>query len=168
MDKRIKRLENNEYALNMAYKRLIKSINNTIEKDIYVGIGELLLWVMTTDEWHIKHNRGYKNRRNNDENGQLLLGLRHAYNLMKHNMEFYSVHKADKGGIEFPISFPLVIPAPFAEWKVLTEEMKTGNPKQIDNYIEYIESKNVISTFGFAIEFLEKESKAIKEQYNNE
>ena len=32
-------------------------------------------------------------------------GLRHAYNLVKHNMEF-KVHEANEGyGIEFPISF---------------------------------------------------------------
>ena len=45
MDKRIKRLENNEYALELAYERLKKSLNSNQEKDIYSAIGELLLWV---------------------------------------------------------------------------------------------------------------------------
>ncbi len=168
MDKRIKRLENNEYALELAYERLKKSLNSNQEKDIYSAIGELLLWVLTTDEWHKKHNNAdYKNRRNNNEDGQILLGLRHAYNLVKHNMEFFKVHEANEGGIEFPISFPLEIPAPYAEWKVLTKDMKTGSPIQIDNYSKYIESKNVISTFDSAINFFEKENEKVKKMYNN-
>ncbi|SCG82729.1 hypothetical protein DW1_1156 [Proteiniborus sp. DW1] len=166
MDKKIKRLENNEYALNMAYKRLKNSITSSQEKDIYSAIGELLLWILTTDEWHKEHNdKDYKNRRNNDEDGRLLLGLRYAYNLMKHNMEFFHVFEANEGGIEFPFSFPLEIPASFAEWIVLTEDMKTGIPKQINNYIKYLERKNVLTTFDLAIRFLKKESATVKEQY---
>lgn len=57
-------------------------------------------------EWHMKHNnKDYKSRRNNDENGQVLLGLRHSYNLMKHNMDFYKIHRQEGASISNIVSF---------------------------------------------------------------
>ncbi|MBD5637720.1 hypothetical protein HYI18_03720 [Clostridium botulinum] len=86
MNINIARLENNLYALNLAYGRLKKSIDSRVEVDIYATIGEVLIWVLTTDEWHLAFNYGYKIRRKSDSDGQVLFGLKHAYNLMKQSI----------------------------------------------------------------------------------
>ncbi|MCF6461507.1 hypothetical protein [Clostridium sp. Cult3] len=166
MKDKIKRLKNNEYALRKAYSRLENSLENRNEKDIYSSIGELLLWVLTTDEWHIEHNDDkYKNRRNNDINGQVLSGLRYAYNLMKHNMDFYTIHR-EEGGMSFPISFPLDIPEITINWKTLNKDMESGYESQIRNYKKCIQGKTILETFDKAIKFLDEENRRIKKQHD--
>lgn len=163
MDRNIERLENNIYALNLAYDKLKKSINDKIEPDIYASIGELLLWVLTTDEWHSVHNNGYNDRKKFDEEGQILFGLKHAYNLMKHNMNFYKIHR-EEGGISFPISFPLVIPEMKVVWESLVSDKNCKFKNQEKNYKTYIENRTVIEVFDKAIKYLKKETINVKKE----
>ncbi len=163
MNKNIQRLENNIYALNSAYDRLMKSIDNRIERDIYSAIGELLLWVLTTDEWNLIYNNKYIDRKKNDSDGQVLFGLKHAYNLMKHNMNFYKIHK-EEGGITFPITFPLEIPKIEVVWDTLTEDVNGKFKNQEKNYKTYLEGKSVIEVFDRAINYLIREMKKVKEE----
>ncbi|MDX8359834.1 hypothetical protein [Cytobacillus sp. IB215316] len=159
IEQQLKRLENNLYALNKAYQRLQKAIDLNHEQEIYTAIGETLLWTMTTNEWHQSHNPQYKRRRNKDENGQLLFGLLHAYNSMKHNMEFITIH-TNEGGVQFPISFPLEIPPISVHWMPAGEILDGGGYKQKENYKRYIEGKDVLDSFKLAMDFLQSE-------YNN-
>nr|DAL96934.1 MAG TPA: hypothetical protein [Caudoviricetes sp.] len=166
MNKKIKRLDNNIYALDMAYKRLQNSLNSNEEKDIYSAVGELLLWVLTTDEWHREHNdRNYENRLYNDDNGQVLLGLRYAYNLMKHNMDFYDIHNKIQGGVFLPAVLPIVFPPPTVYWRFLDEDMESGYKNQVDNYKKHIQGREIITTFDNAIAFLNKENDNIKKKH---
>lgn len=168
---KVKRLENNWYALNLAYERLKRAIDeylnqskrDNLEKDIYANIGELLLWVLTTDELLMKYyGKDYEDRRNNDENGKIIPGLRHAYNLMKHGMDFYVLHKRE-GGMHFPTEFPLSIPEVKVIWAFFNDNLRGKHKNQEENYKEYIQGKKVLETFDKAIKFLQGESERIKE-----
>ncbi|TMN21823.1 hypothetical protein [Lentibacillus cibarius] len=156
----LRRLENNHYALKNAYHRLEKAIDLNHDQEIYAATGEVLLWVMTTNEWHQKHNKGYKPRRNKHENGQILSGLLHAYNSMKHNMDFIKIHKKE-GGFSFPISFPLEIPPLTVHWMKAGEILEGKWPDQKKNYEKYIENKEIMGTFKLAIDYLNDEYKYV-------
>lgn len=173
MDERIKRLRNNEYAMVQAYQRLKKAIREVNEKDTYASICEVLLWVITTNDWHVENkelNPDYKKRQSKDPNGQKIFGLRHAHNLMKHQMNFYTIHDGHKGGVRFPIKFPLKFPPPYAKWAILTfdmekctKDLKQSSAEQANNYRKYSEGEDVLVTLDAAIEYLKREGKRIKD-----
>lgn len=152
----LKRLENNRYALKKAYERLKNAIKQRDEQEIYSALGETLLWFLTTEEWHKKHNRGYKKRKESNENGKILFGLKHAYNSMKHNMEFMTIHKR-QGGFHFPMVFPVSFPPITVHWIKAGGVLEGDRKAQKENYEQYIEGKEILSTFEFALEFLEME-----------
>ncbi|WP_137744828.1 hypothetical protein [Robertmurraya siralis] len=166
MDKEaIKRLENNHYAANKAFQRLKDAIKSIDDQEIYAATGEVLLWVLTTDLWHKKYNMGYKRRKNNNKDGQLLFGLLHAYNCMKHNMDFIQIHSKE-GGFEFPFEIPEegfeFLPIT-VHWMKAGEVLEGDWPEQKTNYERYIEGKEILSTFEIALEFLTTEYKNIKQ-----
>lgn len=163
----MKRLKNNEYALNLAYKRLNQAIKNKVEQDIYSAIGELLLWVLTTDTWHKKYNKNYKERRNNDKNGKVILGLRHSYNIMKHIMAPYKIHE-QKGGRSFPISFPISIPPIEIKWIQFNTDMKGRHENQECNYKKYLQDKNILDTFEKSINFLHEENNLVMNRFSSD
>lgn len=153
----IKRLENNHYALEKAIKRLNASIDKNDEQEIYAATGETLLWVLTTEEWHKKHNEGYKQRKKQNQNGLILFGLLHAYNSVKHNMNFIQIHKKE-GGFQFPMEFPLDISPITVNWTKAGNILDEGWPVQKENYEKYIQGKEVLETIQLAMEFLKSES----------
>ena len=98
----------------------------------------------------------YKSRRNTDEGGEVLFGMRHAFNMLKHNMDFFQIHKKD-GGFRFPMSFPLVIEKIRVVWMPAGESLTGKYPGQKENYIKYLEREEVLETFSKVITFLNKE-----------
>ncbi|WP_336822931.1 hypothetical protein [Sporosarcina sp. USHLN248] len=166
------RLENNHYAIEKSRVRLDAAIERRDNKEIYTAIGELLLWTLTTEEWHWKHNKTLNKRRNRNKNGQVLLGLRFAYNAMKHNMNFYEIHYDNTKGFSFPFSFPIHFEIKNILWVKTDEKFEYTNDfhnvkeenykKQLSNYRRYIEGKDVSITFDKAIEFLREEYERIK------
>lgn len=167
----VKRLKNNHYAIDKSFERLKKSIEIIAEQDVYSEIGNLLLWVLTTDEWHKKNETpAYNKRKFSDSEGCLLTGLRYAYNLIKHNMEFILLHKED---VEPLFSFPFEGEFQFGLIKVVWanskgfkdfetqekvhENQKKALEKQKKVYSKHIEGKNVIDIFEKVINFLNKE-----------
>lgn len=156
MNDPLKRLRNNHYAINNAFQRLKDAVDSNIDVDIYVATGEMLLWIMTTSEWHLEHNEGYRQRRNKDKKGQLLFGLLHSYNLMKHNMEFITLHQKE-GGFSFPFSFPVVFPPITVHWAKAGDLLVGKFESQKENYVKYIEGKEIIDTFKDVLFFLNQE-----------
>lgn len=148
----MRRLENNHYALGKAYQRLKKAIDLNHDEEIYSATGEMLLWVMTTNEWHLKHNKEYRHNRNNSDSGRILFGLLHAYNSMKHNMIFVKIHEKE-GGFTLPISFPLSAPPITVHW-ISAEKVNEGYENQVDNYKKYVEGREILETFEQALSFL--------------
>lgn len=161
MDKEtLNRLENNHYAIGNAIERLSRAIEFNYEQDIYTSLGETLLWVLVTDEWHIAHNPGYIDRRNVHNDGMILLGLRHAYNMVKHNMNIMQVHQHE-GGFSFPLEFPLEILPISVHWMKAGIKLEGKYKKQKMHYEEHIEGKEVVGTFEDSLEFLREEYQRI-------
>ncbi|RSL33842.1 hypothetical protein D7Z54_09130 [Salibacterium salarium] len=157
----IKRLENNEYAIDKTHKRMKQAINDRDHHDIFVTVGELLLWVITTDDWHVTHNdSNYPQRKINDEYGQKLLGLRHSFNLLKHNLKFVEMHE-EKGGLTLPFTLLATLPPIKVLWKKAGDELVTNRQSQKENYEKFIEGEEIIETFDKAIHFLKSEKKNI-------
>jgi hypothetical protein len=152
------RLKFNHYASRTAYKRLEKAIEEANDHEIYAAIGELLLWVMTTHEWHKKHGSAdYLNRAGKDEKGVLLFGLQHAYNSMKHNMRLFVIH--NKSGFNFNnLDFNNLDFNPYAvRWIKSVNLLDEGLPNQQRNYTRYLEDKDVLKTFTDVLLFLNSE-----------
>ncbi|WP_066307780.1 hypothetical protein [Bacillus sp. FJAT-29814] len=156
------RLKFNHYASITAFKRLEKAIEESNDHEIYSAIGELLLWVMTTHEWHKKHGLAdYYNRAGQDEKGLLLFGLAHAYNSMKHNMKLFVIH--NKIGLHFNnIDFNKIDFRPYAvRWIKAANLLDEGFPNQQKNYVDYIEDKDVLKTFNDVLIFLNNEMQTL-------
>lgn len=156
------RLKFNHYASRTAYKRLEKAIEEANNNEIYSAIGELLLWVMTTHEWHKGHGSAdYLIRVGQDGKGVLLLGLAHAYNSMKHNMKLFVIH--NKIGFNFNnLDFNNLDFRPYAvRWIRAANLLEGKYPNQQRNYVRYLEDKDVLETFGYALIFLNNEMQTL-------
>jgi hypothetical protein len=156
------RLKFNHYASRTAYKRLEKAVEEANDHEIYSAIGELLLWVLTTHEWHKEHGlTDYLKRAGQDEKGVLLFGLAHAYNSMKHNMKLFIIH--NKTGFNFNnLDFSNLDFNPYAvRWVRAINLLDEGLPNQQKNYVRYIEDKDVLKTFNDAQIFLNKEMQTL-------
>src|SRR5690625_494902 len=89
------RLEHNIYSYETAFERLKSAIREENNNEVYASVGELLLWILTTEEFHFEHNIQYNTNKNYNRNALIIYGLRHAYNMVKHNMEFLSLFKKE-------------------------------------------------------------------------
>lgn len=163
----VERLRRTEYALKFAHERLIRafSVPNN-ENNMYATLGETLLWVIAINDWHMEFNkRDYSYSQKQDTRGDLIFGLRHAYNMVKHNMNFIELHKTEAvPEFAFPVFEP---PVTFCLIKVLWKDIRNipcerryENQKQ--NYIEYLQGKEVLETINQAIDFLLEENEKYK------
>ena len=154
------RLKYNQNASRTAYIRLSKAIETYDNNGIYSSIGELLLWVMTTHKWHKTHGLiDYDSRRMSNENGLIISGLSHAYNSMKHNMEIFNIHNKKQGFSFSSFSFSNLDFRPYTVHWIEAGKLLNGKyENQKQNYITYIEGKEVLKTFNEALIFLNKEN----------
>lgn len=157
----IKRLENTQYAIYQSLKRLRETLNHSNEKDIYMELGNTLLWFMHADDWLVLTEPDvYRKRRNHDKDGDLLNGLRHAYNLIKHDAKCIKSHETN---VEPEFSFLLEIPEEGIEFGVITFvwaenlEFYGDSYRQRKIYHEQMVGKDIIQAFETTLPFLEKE-----------
>ncbi|RST59720.1 hypothetical protein D5F11_011500 [Siminovitchia terrae] len=151
------RLAFNNDSIRLSFQKLKEAIQSTDNQEVYTAIGELLLWVVTTDEWHIENGLAdYKERKGKDEDGKILYGMRHAFNCLKHNMSFFQIHHK-KGGLEYPITSPLETKEITILWMPAGNILNGKHESQKKNYIKYVEGREVVETFKSAITFLNKE-----------
>lgn len=157
------RLKFNMYSYSTAYKRLTKAIEENNDHEIYAAIGELLLWVMTTHEWHKEHGaKEYQSKTRSDKRGMLLYGLAHAYNSMKHNMKLVVMHNKEEGFSFEKMDFSNFDFRPFKFCWIKAGNLLEGKyPDQKKNYIEFIEGKEVLKTFQEVLSFLNRENQHI-------
>lgn len=161
----VQRLEYNHYAIDRAYSRLKEALQSEETTDsttglindmeIYAAVGEMLLWVMNASQWHKDY---YKNTYKDSD---ILLGLRHAFNALKHNMNFIEIHKKDGGFIFNDFTFPLEFPPLIIKWGPVERVADGKRPDQEENYKQYLEGKGIIETFDTAISFLNERKKLI-------
>jgi hypothetical protein len=157
------RLKFNQYAYSTAYKRLQRAIEDNNDYEIYSAIGELLLWVMTTHEWHKEHGSSkYLKRTLENKKGVLLYGLAYAYNSMKHNMKLFIIHEKQDGFTFERVDFSKLDFRPFTvHWIKAADLLEEGFDNQRRNYIKHIEGKEVIETFNDVLIFLNNENQTI-------
>ncbi|MBU8773177.1 hypothetical protein [Cytobacillus oceanisediminis] len=157
------RLKFNQYAYSKAYKRLKMAIDENNNHEIYSSIGELLLWVMTTHEWHKVHGQSdYTKRARKDNKGTLLFGLAHAYNSLKHNMKLFVMHNKHDGFSFENVDFSNFDFRPFIiKWIKADNLLDEGYDNQRRNYINFIEGKEVLETFDEVLIFLNNENQTL-------
>ena len=88
------RLIMNQLAMDLAYEKVLNSLKTKDNTLIYIALSECLSWIANTIEWHFVDSNGEFNRKLKEiPNGEILLGLRHANNMIKHNFNFIHEHK---------------------------------------------------------------------------
>lgn len=70
---------------------------------VFIGYVETTLWVCALDDLLVKADPNYEVRRDGDEGGNVLRGLRWARNQGVHQL--IALHR-DAGGFKFPMTFP--------------------------------------------------------------
>lgn len=161
MNRAIERLDYNHRSMNKAYEKLRKAIEINDDQEIYEATGELLLWIISTDEWHKKWNNGYRKRKSRSEEGRYIYGLLHAYNSIKHNMNFIKIHRTN-GGFTLPMTLPVKIEKITFHWIDSKGVLEEGRGDTIKNYKKYIEGKELVPTLDSSIKFLNRERSYIK------
>ncbi len=132
------------YSLEKSVNELEQVINDSIKnnnqnyKEIYNSLGTTLLWIGSCLDRLKSVGVIY------DENeGNYEQAFRGAYNAQKHSVSLVSFQHYKKGGISFPISFPLVIPAPNYYFNKLDEKIIKFTD-QIKTYNDILSNKPVM------------------------
>lgn len=162
------RIECNLEMVRKSLDNLLGSIRAFHEMKIYVAIGESLLWICVSDDWFKTNSRGYVKRRNEQEMTPIISGVRRAFNAFKHNMLLTKVHES-RGGFEFTdgggMEFPFEIPEITVHWAhIVDNDLKLAEKykKQIENYAEYLEGKEVYLVLKNTYDFLFSELWVLK------
>lgn len=143
-----------------------KAILNEDDFDIYLNIGNLLHWIIMTEEWHKKHN----NKRNKYENDKreknmidLIRAVRFANNSMKHNMIFQILH-LNPTAVACGSNEAICGTFSSGTSQVIWNKIKGFNSKkpweiqQYESYIKCLELKSIKSTLRPVVSFLKTET----------
>lgn len=151
------RLKLNQVASQSAMARLATAHNEGNELNFYASSSELLMWIVASHDWHIQNGDSqYTERMSADPKGEIIYGMRHAFNLMKHKMDFMYIHEKTTD-LVVPFSMGSVDTVIYL-WRKAGNELDGDRPKQKENYIKYLEGKEMFSTFRNAMEFLKEEN----------
>ncbi|MGA3675909.1 hypothetical protein [Lysinibacillus agricola] len=149
------RLEWSLEALKKSYSKLKQGITKEDDFEVYIALGESLLWICTTDEWLSKNSRGYNKRKNVNNVVHIISALKYAINSFKHNKLLFKLHQSE-GGFEFPGEFPFEIETITFKWCYIEPDEKDFE-SQIKNYEKYFLGKEISHGIEEAFIFLEKE-----------
>jgi hypothetical protein len=153
----LERLARNHKAMDLAFSRLEEAMKDRDKDTGFISIAELLLWIITTEEWHKKYNQKvYSDQKRKDNCIDLMSGIRHAHNASKHDMEFVNFHES-KGGFSFPMRFPVKFGPIKGVWST-TDVYNDGSlEKQLKSYKKTMEGKEILETLKQAMEFLSRQ-----------
>lgn len=112
--------------------------NNSKPEEVYSSLGTTLLWIGSC----LDRLREVKVEFNEEEKNYVQ-AFRGAYDAQKHSVLLIKFQKYNKGGFTFPISFPLVIPAPNYYFKEL-EDGIINNEKEIRKYNKILGNKPIM------------------------
>jgi hypothetical protein len=164
-------------GLRESNKRLKEALNafDPNSLPITTSLSEVLFWLNVADEWHLRNrntNGSYTKLREKEIGGQCLLGLRHAFNSLKHEMSFIKLIRSAEGKPLFDGSGFFV--EDFSKeiiWlkaKGLIDKRKKKDKSNLRNYRKYLEGKNVPNTIEEATRFLyERFTETKTEHYQN-
>lgn len=158
--KMIKNINSLRYSINNSFSNMIEVLSkynkasiydaSDNEYEIFYAVGTCLHWIMDCLD-RIGGNFKFE-----DNEQKLVSSFRGANNLLKHNVNIIHLHKVD-GGITFPITFPLVIPAKHRVWlKVNENQIEASYLNQIRNYNETLGDKDIQLTMELAIGIINK------------
>lgn len=110
--------------------------NNTNTKEIYYKLGNTLFWI---------GNCIYRLGKNiyTPIEYNYIQAFMGAYNAQKHSLSLVNFQKFQKGGMTFPMHFPLVIPSSNYYFKKLDEKI-IDNSDQIKKYNEVLSNKPIM------------------------
>lgn len=141
---------------------LNKAILNEDDFEIYLNIGNLLHWIIMTEEWHKEHNNKrdrYENNKQKSDIVNLMRAVRFANNSMKHNMIFKILHlkpTAVACGSSEAICGTFSSGTSQVIWNKIRgfNSKKPWELKQHESYIECLELKSIKSTLSPVVNFL--------------
>jgi hypothetical protein len=143
-----------QQELKRALERLEAARFSRDPADSFGPLADALQWAVLLDGWHERHTRDYRRHRDADEGGQVLPGLRHAWNVVKHSDVETLVDVTD--GAQFPMQFPVT----FHEitWKPLAKlpPLPKLNPRGTQVYRMGLEDKPVRLTMYHLGPFFEQ------------
>lgn len=151
------RLKLNQIASQSAMARLAIAHNESNELSFYASSSELLMWIVASHDWHIQNGDSqYEKRMSADPKGVIIYGMRHAFNMIKHKMDFMYIHEKTTDLI-LPFSMDSVATVIYL-WRKAGNELDGDRPKQKENYIKYLEGKEMFATYRDVMEFLNGEN----------
>lgn len=151
------RLKLNQIAAQSAFERLRIAHNESNQLNFYAASTELLLWIITSHDWHIANgSNDYTKKCKQSIDGCLIYGMRHAFNMLKHNMNFMLLHEKTSN-LRPPFKMGSV-PRVMYVWVKAGEVLNGKTPTQKENYIKHLEGKDIFLTFKRVMTFLEIES----------
>ncbi|MCS1382712.1 hypothetical protein NXZ75_10960 [Lysinibacillus sphaericus] len=157
-----KRLENTYFSMSKSLTKLKEAISTGRDNEIYYELGNTLQWMMIAEEWIWKNDKTFYQKTNNHLDGKLLRGLRHAYNLVKHDYMCIQSHTAK---VIPKFTFPLIIPEEGIELGEIlfvwakNEEFQGDSKRQRDTYHNLLVDVNIIETIEQVKPYLEYEIK---------
>ena len=101
-------------------------------------------------EWLEKTYKGKLNK----SDISFFSGLRYANNKLKHDPNVIQIYERT-GGFTFPITFPLSIEKIEFKWGKIDVEKNPKYQHQYDNYVTYIDGKEIITLSQQALKQLE-------------
>ena len=143
-------MNNFVYAMDKSFQDMKYAVNAILNKSIYEEEErqELFFYIGTCIHWILD----YAERLDiNEDDIKFISAFRYVNNSLKHCFEIKEI-SSQRGGVTFPIAFPLVIPHKQIVWSIVDN----GKESQRNNYKEILCGKDVIVTCEKVIEVLMK------------
>lgn len=146
----LNRLNSNKKAIVLYQTYLKQSIKDKNNFDIYINLGNILHWIIMTEEMlKEKYSKeDYEKKRSESDMEPLMEGLRFANNSMKHDMMFSRIHASSPGitcGSESAICGTFATGSGHIVWSEINLRKKT-NKKQYKYYNEKLRYKNIMGS----------------------
>lgn len=153
----LNRLHSNKKAIVIYQTDLKESIKNKSKFDIYINLGNILHWIIMTEELLKEYNgENYTKKRSENDMDPLMEGLRFANNSMKHDMVFSSMHALSPVvacGSEEAICGTFYAGSGHIVWSEIKVRKKT-NKTRYRYYNEELKHRNIMESLDRAVDFL--------------
>lgn len=154
-----------QYAIKKSFEEMQSVIklaetdlnNDELKKEVNYRVGTFLHWLLDYYEWLEKT---YEKKLDKNDIS-FFSGLRYANNKLKHDPTVIQIYERT-GGFSFPITFPLSIEKIEFKWGKIDVEKNPKRQNQYNNYITYIEGKEIIIVSQKALKRLDNYKQNIR------
>ena len=131
------------YAMKHSYSLMETQVNEILQKSSYTNEDENKLFYVVGNCLHTTLDYAERvGKMINEEDKNKLDAFKYANNGLKHGLKIQKLTEP-KGGLTFPIQFPLCIETREIVWNI---EQDKQSKHQREMYLKYLAGKNVIST----------------------